>query len=51
MFRGLEHLFHKDRMKELIAPSLEAFKARLDRALSNLVQLEVSLSIEGVGTT
>ena len=29
------------------APSLEAFKARLDGALSNLVYWEVSLSIAG----
>ena len=30
--------------------SLEAFKARLDGALSNLVWWEVSLPIRGVGT-
>jgi len=29
------------------APSLEAFKARLDGALSNLVKWEVSLPIAG----
>ena len=29
------------------APSLEAFKARLDGAVSNLVQWELSLPIEG----
>ena len=33
------------------APSLEAFKARLDGALSNLVWSEMSLPIaEGIGT-
>ena len=32
------------------APSLEALKARLDGALSNLVQREVFLPIAGVGT-
>ena len=31
----------------LNAPSLEAFKARLDGTLSNLVQSEVSLPIAG----
>jgi len=29
------------------APSLETFKARLDRALSNLVQLKMSLLTAG----
>ena len=29
------------------APSLEAFKARLDRALSNLIELKMSLLIAG----
>ena len=33
--------------KVVDGPSLEAFKARLDGALSNLVQLEVSLPIAG----
>ena len=32
------------------APSLETFKARLDRALSNLIQLNMSLlTAEGLG--
>jgi len=30
------------------APSLEVFKDRLDRALSNLVQWKVSLTMAGV---
>ena len=34
-------------MEVVDAPSLEAFKARLDGALSNLVQGEVSLPIAG----
>jgi len=29
------------------APSLETFKARLDRALSNLIELKMSLLIVG----
>lgn len=31
------------------APTLEIFKARLDRALANLIKWEVSLSVAGVG--
>ena len=31
-------------------PSMEAFKARLDGAVSNLVYWEASLTIEGVGS-
>ena len=37
----------KSRETELIFYSLEVFKARLDGALSNLVQREVSLPIAG----
>ena len=37
MLRGLEHLSYTGRLRELDAPSLEAFKARLDGSLSNLV--------------
>ena len=43
---------HRNRLpsEAVNAPSLEALKARLDGALSNLVQREVFLPIAGVGT-
>jgi len=40
---------HWDRLPRAVvaAPSLETFKARLDGALSNLIQLKMSLLIAG----
>ncbi|GAB0192030.1 hypothetical protein GRJ2_001668300 [Grus japonensis] len=38
MIRGLEHLSYEDRLRDVVdAPSLETFKVKLDRALSNLI--------------
>jgi len=39
---------HKLSRKVVDAPSLETFKARLDGALSNLIQLKMSLLTAGV---
>jgi len=48
--RVVKH-WHRLPREAVAAPSLEAFKARLDGALSNLVWWKMSLSMaEGVGT-
>jgi len=39
--------WHRLLREAVDAPSLEVFKARLDRALSNLVQWKVSLAVAG----
>ncbi|KAK4815159.1 hypothetical protein QYF61_017600 [Mycteria americana] len=46
MIRGMEHLSWLPR-EVGDAPSLETFKARLDRALSNLIEVKVALLIAG----
>jgi len=47
MIRVVEHWNRLPR-ESVKAPSLETFKARLDRALSNLVWLKISLLTAGV---